>query len=163
MLIPLITCPYTHNLHVPFFVILYPPLQASWRACLAAASPPSGMQVRASDCHGSGSRSVRDAGEGIGCRAARSGGIAPSEFVGPLLTSSSLPPCPPPPLLSPTAGGADFGLAQAVEEGHVLGPRLLFTGHALSQVWGGGRRRFRDGYSIARLLFYAQLWSSTLF
>ena len=31
-------------------------------------------------------------------------------------------------------GGADFGLAQAVEEGHILGPRLLFTGHALSQV-----------------------------
>jgi imidazolonepropionase-like amidohydrolase len=26
------------------------------------------------------------------------------------------------------AGGADFGLAQAVEEGTVLGPRLLFTG-----------------------------------
>lgn len=32
------------------------------------------------------------------------------------------------------AGGADFGLAQAVEEGIILGPRLLFTGHALSQV-----------------------------
>jgi predicted amidohydrolase YtcJ len=29
------------------------------------------------------------------------------------------------------AGGADFGLAQAVEEGDVLGPRLLFTGQ-----WG---------------------------
>jgi hypothetical protein len=31
------------------------------------------------------------------------------------------------------AGGADWGLAQAVEEGDVLGPRLLFTGaHTLA-------------------------------
>lgn len=29
------------------------------------------------------------------------------------------------------AGGADWGLAQAVDEGHVLGPRLLFTGRCM--------------------------------
>ncbi|KAF6264221.1 hypothetical protein COO60DRAFT_1698458 [Scenedesmus sp. NREL 46B-D3] len=39
------------------------------------------------------------------------------------------------------AGGADWGLAEAVEEGSILGPRLLFTGtsgHALSQTGGHG-------------------------
>eukprot|EP00878_Enallax_costatus_P029472 GHUV01031959.1.p1 GENE.GHUV01031959.1~~GHUV01031959.1.p1 ORF type:complete len:291 (+),score=45.05 GHUV01031959.1:548-1420(+) len=36
------------------------------------------------------------------------------------------------------AGGADWGLAEAVEEGSVLGPRILFTGHALSQTGGHG-------------------------
>lgn len=34
------------------------------------------------------------------------------------------------------AGGADYGLAQAVEEGLIDGPRLLFCGHALSQTGG---------------------------
>ncbi len=29
---------------------------------------------------------------------------------------------------APNAGGADFGLAQAVDEGTILGPRVLFTG-----------------------------------
>ncbi|KAG2439715.1 hypothetical protein HYH02_010594 [Chlamydomonas schloesseri] len=41
------------------------------------------------------------------------------------------------------AGGADFGLAQAVEEGIVLGPKILFTGHALSQTGGHGDFRGR--------------------
>lgn len=41
------------------------------------------------------------------------------------------------------AGGADFGLAQAVDEGSILGPRLLFTGHALSQTGGHGDMRGR--------------------
>ena len=41
------------------------------------------------------------------------------------------------------AGGADWGLAQAVEEGTVRGPRLLFTGHALSQTGGHGDMRQR--------------------
>jgi len=36
------------------------------------------------------------------------------------------------------AGGADFGLAAAVEEGLINGPRLLFSGHALSQTGGHG-------------------------
>lgn len=32
-------------------------------------------------------------------------------------------------------------LVQAVEEGTILGPRLLFTGHALSQTGGHGDMR----------------------
>ena len=39
------------------------------------------------------------------------------------------------------AGGADFGLAQAVEEDRLIGPRLLFCGHALSQTGGHGDMR----------------------
>lgn len=41
------------------------------------------------------------------------------------------------------AGGADFGLAQAIEEGCIAGPRLLFSGHALSQTGGHGDMRGR--------------------
>lgn len=36
------------------------------------------------------------------------------------------------------AGGADYGLAMAVEEGLIKGPRLLYCGHALSQTGGHG-------------------------
>jgi imidazolonepropionase-like amidohydrolase len=36
------------------------------------------------------------------------------------------------------AGGADWGLAQAVERGLVLGPRLFFSGRTLSQTGGHG-------------------------
>jgi imidazolonepropionase-like amidohydrolase len=36
------------------------------------------------------------------------------------------------------AGGADYGLARAVEEGLLPGPRILFCGHALSQTGGHG-------------------------
>ena len=39
------------------------------------------------------------------------------------------------------AGGADAGLARAVDEGHVAGPRLLHCGHALSQTGGHGDGR----------------------
>jgi imidazolonepropionase-like amidohydrolase len=39
------------------------------------------------------------------------------------------------------AGGADYGLAQAVGEGLITGPRLLFCGHALSQTGGHGDMR----------------------
>eukprot|EP00877_Chromochloris_zofingiensis_P001778 jgi/Chrzof1/11600/Cz06g01200.t1 len=39
------------------------------------------------------------------------------------------------------AGGADWGLAQAVDEGLMLGPRILFVGHALSQTGGHGDYR----------------------
>ena len=35
-------------------------------------------------------------------------------------------------------GGADYGLAQAIEEGYLEGPRLLFGGRALSQSGGHG-------------------------
>ena len=49
------------------------------------------------------------------------------------------------------AGGADWGLAAAVEEGAVAGPRLLFTGHALSQTGGHGdmRGRGEGGFACA--------------
>eukprot|EP00884_Botryococcus_braunii_P016239 jgi/Botrbrau1/3299/Bobra.174_1s0061.2 len=44
------------------------------------------------------------------------------------------------------AGGADWGLAASIEEGTLCGPRLLFSGHALSQTGGHGdfRRRGED-------------------
>lgn len=38
-------------------------------------------------------------------------------------------------------GGADWGLASAIEQGLIMGPRLLFTGHALSQTGGHGDMR----------------------
>ena len=39
------------------------------------------------------------------------------------------------------AGGADFGIARAVEEGSIEGPRVLYCGHALSQTGGHGDMR----------------------
>lgn len=39
------------------------------------------------------------------------------------------------------AGGADFGLARAVDEGYIAGPRILFCGKALSQTGGHGDMR----------------------
>ena len=41
------------------------------------------------------------------------------------------------------AGGADWGIAQAVENGLLEGPRLLFSGKALSQTGGHGDLRPR--------------------
>jgi imidazolonepropionase-like amidohydrolase len=41
------------------------------------------------------------------------------------------------------AGGADHGLADAVAEGLFEGPRLLFSGHALTQTGGHGDMRQR--------------------
>jgi imidazolonepropionase-like amidohydrolase len=46
------------------------------------------------------------------------------------------------------AGGADFGLADAVEEGYLTGPRILFCGHALSQTGGHGDMRSRGEQSF---------------
>ena len=40
-------------------------------------------------------------------------------------------------------GGADYGLAQAIEEGYLEGPRLIFGGRALSQTGGHGDWRSR--------------------
>lgn len=40
-------------------------------------------------------------------------------------------------------GGADFGLAQAVDEGLFVGPRVIFGGKALSQTGGHGDMRAR--------------------
>ena len=39
------------------------------------------------------------------------------------------------------AGGGDIGLVRAIEEGHILGPRLLISGKALSQTGGHGDMR----------------------
>jgi imidazolonepropionase-like amidohydrolase len=39
------------------------------------------------------------------------------------------------------AGGADFGIARAVEERLIAGPRILFSGKALSQTGGHGDMR----------------------
>jgi imidazolonepropionase-like amidohydrolase len=39
-------------------------------------------------------------------------------------------------------GGADFGLALSLEENYLVGPRLLFSGHAISQT--GGHADMRD-------------------
>ncbi len=41
------------------------------------------------------------------------------------------------------AGGADYGLALAVEEGYLTGPRILYSGKALSQTGGHGDVRGR--------------------
>ncbi|MGF6177920.1 amidohydrolase family protein [Ensifer sp. 4252] len=40
-------------------------------------------------------------------------------------------------------GGADYGIADAVEHGLFVGPRILFSGHALSQTGGHGDQRTR--------------------
>jgi imidazolonepropionase-like amidohydrolase len=40
-------------------------------------------------------------------------------------------------------GGADYGLAEAIEEGYLEGPRLIFGGKALSQTGGHGDSRSR--------------------
>ncbi|GLQ05893.1 metal-dependent hydrolase family protein [Sneathiella chinensis] len=38
-------------------------------------------------------------------------------------------------------GGADYGLVQSIEEGYLIGPRVLFAGHAISQTGGHGDMR----------------------
>ncbi len=47
------------------------------------------------------------------------------------------------------AGGADYGLARAVEEGVIFGPRLLFCGHGLSPSGGHGDLRGRGEDVVA--------------
>jgi imidazolonepropionase-like amidohydrolase len=55
------------------------------------------------------------------------------------------------------AAGADYGLADAVREGYLVGPRVLFGGKALSQTGGHGDDRSRgrdahdDGYCVPTL------------
>eukprot|EP00850_Spirogloea_muscicola_P016127 SM000129S26114 [mRNA] locus=s129:51274:53456:+ [translate_table: standard] len=46
-------------------------------------------------------------------------------------------------------GGCDWGLAQAVEEGLFVGPRILFSGHALSQTGGHGDLRRKGEEQLA--------------
>jgi len=38
-------------------------------------------------------------------------------------------------------GGADFGITKAINEGYLIGPRVLFCGHAISQTGGHGDMR----------------------
>ena len=47
------------------------------------------------------------------------------------------------------AAGADYGLARAIETGLVAGPRLFYSGHALSQTGGHGDfRSYESGPAI---------------
>jgi imidazolonepropionase-like amidohydrolase len=55
------------------------------------------------------------------------------------------------------AGGADFGLAQAVDEGHLAGPRILFCGKALSQTGGHGDMRSPGEHSLGECFCCAGL------
>ena len=57
------------------------------------------------------------------------------------------------------AGGADWGLAEAVETGLLEGPRLFFSGHALSQTGGHGdfRPRTWSGDSCACCVANAEI------
>lgn len=47
--------------------------------------------------------------------------------------------------------GADYGLAMAVEEGYLAGPRVLFCGQALSQTGGHGDSRGRGEVTVTGL------------
>src|SRR4051794_15159112 len=55
------------------------------------------------------------------------------------------------------AGGADFGIARAIDEGLLDGPNVVFGGHALSQTGGHGDGRSRgrtaleSGYSYTAM------------
>ena len=47
------------------------------------------------------------------------------------------------------AAGADYGLARAIEAGLIAGPRLLYSGHALSQTGGHGDfRSYESGPAV---------------
>jgi imidazolonepropionase-like amidohydrolase len=46
------------------------------------------------------------------------------------------------------AGGADWGLAEAVRRGHFLGPRLFTSGLALAQTGGQGDFRQREEFAL---------------
>jgi imidazolonepropionase-like amidohydrolase len=46
------------------------------------------------------------------------------------------------------AGGAEYGLAQAIDEGLIEGPRLIFGGHALSQTGGHADNRSRSQTAV---------------
>ena len=47
--------------------------------------------------------------------------------------------------------GADYGIARAVEEGYLIGPRILFCGQALSQTGGHGDMRSRGEVDVTGL------------
>ena len=50
------------------------------------------------------------------------------------------------------AGGADAGLAQAVEQGLIKGPRIFYSGKALSQT--GGHGDLRPGFDVCACAGY---------
>ncbi len=54
-------------------------------------------------------------------------------------------------------GGADYGIAQAVEEGYLIGPRIVFGGKALSQTGGHGDSRSRGSDAVAACYCTASL------
>jgi imidazolonepropionase-like amidohydrolase len=49
-------------------------------------------------------------------------------------------------------GGAEYGLALAVEEGYLQGPRIVFGGKALSQTGGHADLRRRGRETLSRCL-----------
>jgi imidazolonepropionase-like amidohydrolase len=55
------------------------------------------------------------------------------------------------------AGGADFGVAAAVDQGLLEGPRVIFGGHALSQTGGHGDGRSRARTSMEPGYVYSEL------
>lgn len=55
-------------------------------------------------------------------------------------------------------GGADYGIAQAVDEGHIAGPRIVYGGLALSQTGGHGDSRLA-GESFADLFGSGAIFS----
>ncbi|MFQ5774326.1 MAG: amidohydrolase family protein [Kiloniellaceae bacterium] len=55
------------------------------------------------------------------------------------------------------AGGADFGLAEAVAEDLIVGPRILFCGKALSQTGGHGDMRPRGENALDDCFCFAGL------
>jgi len=55
------------------------------------------------------------------------------------------------------AGGADYGLAKAVDEGYLVGPRILFCGKALSQTGGHGDMRRPGEHSLGECFCCAGL------
>jgi len=57
------------------------------------------------------------------------------------------------------AAGGDFGLARAVEENLIEGPRLIFGGRALSQTGGHGDARGRGRSALEPGYSYTQMSS----
>jgi len=51
------------------------------------------------------------------------------------------------------AGGADFGLARAVDEDAIIGPRILFCGNALSQTGGHNK--------VLTAVFAVRVWDAS--
>ena len=58
------------------------------------------------------------------------------------------------------AGGADYGLARAIETGLIAGPRLFYSGRALSQTGGHGDfRSYEQGHGLCSCGLGARVFS----